>query len=70
MVRVERRGRRNHYAVDPEARLRHPTLAHVPLGRIIAAVGSGWAPRAPRRHDRPASVGNNPCSPASETALF
>ena len=38
MVRGERRGRRNHYTVDPEARLRHPTLAHVTLGRIIAAV--------------------------------
>ena len=37
LVAVERRGRRNHYAVAPEARLRHPTLAHVPLGRIVAA---------------------------------
>ena len=38
MVGVERRGRRNTYTVNPEARLRHPTLAHVPLKRIIDAV--------------------------------
>ena len=40
MVRVERQGRSNRYAVDPEARLRHPTLAHVPLGPLIAAIAS------------------------------
>ena len=44
MVHVERQGRRNTYAVDPEARLRHPTLAHVPLGPIIAAITSVPAP--------------------------
>ena len=40
MVIVQRRGRgyRNAYALNPKARLRHPTLALVPLGRIIAAV--------------------------------
>ena len=39
MVQVARRGRRNTYAVEPTARLRHPTLSYVPLGRIVAAVG-------------------------------
>ena len=38
MVAVERRGRRNTYALNPDARLRHPTPAHVPLSRIVAAV--------------------------------
>lgn len=41
MVRVERRGRHNHYALNPEARLRHPTLSHISLGRIAAALGTG-----------------------------
>ena len=31
-------GRRNTYTANSQARLRHPTLAHVPLGRIITAV--------------------------------
>ena len=44
MVRGERQGRRNHYTVDPDARLRHPTLAHVTLGRIIAAVAAPAIP--------------------------
>ena len=38
MLVVERRGRRNRYAVDPEARLQHPTLTHVPLRRLVATV--------------------------------
>ena len=41
MVHVERRGRRNHYVLNPEARLRHPTLSHIPLGRIAAALERG-----------------------------
>ena len=41
MVHIERRGRRNHYALNPEARLRHPTLSHVPLARIAAALKPG-----------------------------
>lgn len=41
MVHIERRGRRNHYILNPEARLRHPTLSHIPLGRIAAALGTG-----------------------------
>ena len=40
MLRVERRGRHNAYAVDPQARLRHPPLSHVPLGRIVEAIAS------------------------------
>ncbi|MDP9366438.1 MAG: winged helix-turn-helix transcriptional regulator [Chloroflexota bacterium] len=44
MVRIERLGRRNLYAFNPEARLRHPTLAHVPLGPIIAAIASAPKP--------------------------
>ena len=38
MVRVERGGWRNSYRVNPEAHLRHPTLSHIPLGRLIDAV--------------------------------
>ncbi len=40
MVQVERSGRRNCYTVNPAARLRHPTLAHVTLDRIVQAVTS------------------------------
>ena len=56
IVRVERRGRRNAYALNPEARLRHPTLAHVPLRRIIAAVAptlAGTANGSSRDADPP-----------------
>ncbi len=38
MLQVERRGLRNHYHVDPDAHFRHPTLAHIPLRRIIDAL--------------------------------
>ncbi len=38
MISVERRGARNAYTVHPEAHLRHPTLVHVPLGPIMAAL--------------------------------
>ncbi len=44
MISVERRGVRNVYTVNPEARLRHPTLAHVPLGPIISALMSVRTP--------------------------
>jgi DNA-binding IclR family transcriptional regulator len=58
LLRVERRGRRNRYAVDPAARLRHPTLAHVPLGRLLAALAAPPAaapgPPAAAAPDRPA----------------
>ena len=38
MVQVDRGGWRNSYRVNPEAHLRHPTLAHIPLRRLIDAV--------------------------------
>ncbi len=38
MLKIERHGRRNSYSINPDAHLRHPTLAHIPLRRIIAAV--------------------------------
>ncbi len=38
MLRIRHVGRRNSYEVNPEARLRHPTLSHVPLEGIIDAV--------------------------------
>ncbi|MDP9473255.1 MAG: winged helix-turn-helix domain-containing protein [Chloroflexota bacterium] len=44
MIAVERRGARNAYTVNPEAHLRHPTLAHVPLGPIMAALLSASKP--------------------------
>ena len=28
-------GRRNHYVVSPEARLRHPQLAHLPIEQLL-----------------------------------
>ncbi|MDP9471145.1 MAG: MarR family transcriptional regulator [Chloroflexota bacterium] len=45
MVQVERSGRRNCYTVNPAARLRHPTLAHITLDRIVQAVTSAPAPQ-------------------------
>ena len=38
MVEVARSGRRNFYDINPEATLRHPTLAHIKLKRIIDAL--------------------------------
>lgn len=38
MVGVDRGGWRNSYRVNPEADLRHPTLSHIPLRRLIDAV--------------------------------
>jgi len=38
MVQVDRSGWRNCYRVNPEAHLRHPTLSHIPLQRLIGAV--------------------------------
>ncbi len=40
MLRVERRGLRNHYQVNPDAHFRHPTLAHIPLAQLLACVVS------------------------------
>ena len=38
VLRVERRGRRNRYALDPAKRVAHPPLAPIPLARLVAAV--------------------------------
>ncbi len=38
MISVERHGPRNAYTINSAAHLRHPTLAHVPLGPIISAL--------------------------------
>ena len=54
MLRVERRGRRNRYRLDPATRLEHPPLAPIPLARLVAAVvpeagapdGAGGSERA------------------------
>ncbi len=51
MVHVERSGRHNSYRVNPDAHLRHPTLSHIPLRRLIEAVrpllaGESWNSKA------------------------
>ena len=38
MVQVDRSGWRNSYSVNPDAHLRHATLSHIPLWRLIEAV--------------------------------
>ena len=38
MLQVKRQGRRNCYVINPAAHLRHPTLSHVALQRIITTV--------------------------------
>jgi hypothetical protein len=38
MIQVKRQGRCNCYVINPEAHLRHPTLSHIPLQRIITTV--------------------------------
>jgi DNA-binding IclR family transcriptional regulator len=38
MIEVERHGRRNSYTINPDAYLRHPTLSHVKLRRIVNVV--------------------------------
>ena len=40
MLTRTRVGRGNRYAVDPSARLRHPILAHVTIGRLIEMLSS------------------------------
>ena len=56
-LEIERRGTTNHYRVHPEVRLRHPSLADVEVGVILAALtdvepasdsGNGYA-RSTRR---------------------
>ena len=34
-------GRRNHYRINPDGRLRHPLEAHHSVGDLIAALGPG-----------------------------
>ena len=38
MLQIERRGRRNYYVINANARLRHPTLSHIQIGEIMDAV--------------------------------
>ena len=37
-LEIERRGTTNHYRVHPEVRLRHPNLADIGVGVILAAL--------------------------------
>lgn len=39
IVGVEKRGVRNHYSVNPSARLRHPTQHHITIGDLVRGVG-------------------------------
>jgi DNA-binding transcriptional ArsR family regulator len=40
MLTRTRVGRGNRYAVDPAARLRHPSMTHVPIGILIELLSS------------------------------
>ncbi len=40
----ERQGRRNHYHVDSEARLRHPVEDHVSVGQLLSVLGVSSVP--------------------------
>jgi arginine repressor len=35
LLTVRRNGRRNFYAVNPDANFRHPTLSHITLGHFV-----------------------------------
>ena len=35
MLRATRAGRRKHYAINPDAKFRHPALSHVPLREVM-----------------------------------
>lgn len=41
LVRIEKTGRRNHYAVDTGATFRHPLEAHVSISRFTDLVRDG-----------------------------
>lgn len=43
MVQVSRRGRRHTYAIRPDTALRHPTVRHVTVGRLLAATRADGA---------------------------
>jgi hypothetical protein len=45
MIMVERIGRRNLYAINSDARFRHPTLSHIPLSRFVEAINPEARPR-------------------------
>lgn len=54
IIRIERQGRHNIYTVNPDAALRHPTLAHISLRHLMAAL----VPRMVEQADEPtAQVG-------------
>ena len=50
MLRIERRGRRNSYIINPNARMRHPTLSHIPIRGLVEAL----APALKRGAEEPA----------------
>ena len=39
MVQVSRQGRRHTYSVRRDASLRHPTVSHVTVGRLLGVMG-------------------------------
>ena len=43
MVQVDRQGRRNCYSINSEARLRHPMLSHVMVGKLLEALAPSMA---------------------------
>ncbi len=64
MLLIQRRGRRNVYVVNPEAHLRHPTLAHIPLRCIIQAVVPALEGSAAAPAERSAGVNPSADEPA------
>jgi DNA-binding transcriptional regulator GbsR (MarR family) len=40
LLSVTRNGRRNAYSVNPDASFRHPTLAHITLGRFVQVLSA------------------------------
>ncbi len=40
LLTVKRNGRRNSYAVNPDASFRHPTLSHIQLGHFVKMLSS------------------------------
>ena len=43
LLTVTRSGRRNSYAVNPDAKFRHPTLSHIRLGYFVKMLSGGIA---------------------------
>lgn len=64
MLRIERRGRRNSYTIDLDARMRHPALSHIPVGRMVDAL----APALKRGAEQPAWPGRYRSTGGSESA--